>query len=737
MVATFLLAAITALPVQDGTGMVWGRVRSGTTGAPLAFAVVEIVTPDAVSPIRVQTGPDGVYRLRGIAPGRRIVKATHIDHAPREFEVFVVAERAVSINFDLEVRPVRMPAMVARAVPGVDLRDTVSARPADLGTATARVMEATPGMAELGIADAAREVPGTEPVDPTDVLFVRGGAADLKLVLLNGAPVFAPFHIGGLMQAFDTDLYRSATLFLGGAPARYNGGLSYVMDLETRAGRSNALHGNVAVDMLTAKGMVEGPLADRASLLIAGRGVHGRGTEPFVSDPFPYTYGDAIGRMDMDLGENRVLSVTGFWNREAVQLDSLSRPDQEATWGNTAASVRLRTGGSPGDGMITVAAGRFGARLPVGSGTRRLLSEGTSEQIRVAADFGRTIGPGRLQFGGSFDRVGYDQEVWLQGVDGDSTLFADSTSGMTTGVYVDASVNPLERLQVRAGLRADIFSLDPSIRLAPRVSATVLLTNRVAVTLAAGRYHQYVRTTDEPLALLITPLNATGESQQLTVASASHLTVVLDQDLGEGIRLSLEGFYKSFSNLPSTSAASAEATGIDLWLRRSRGRLNGWFGYSLAWVWSDDDDPVNLRPSLDRQLMTAGLAGPLIGKGKFDVRVSYGAGLPFAAIPEPEAGTPVAVGLVDVPAFSVAAEPVPSIPRAPDEAYLRVDAQIARTWEAEWHGFAFQVTPYVKVLNALNRRDGIFYFYDRGTGADARAIAGLPVLPIIGLDWRF
>jgi hypothetical protein len=41
------------------------------------------------------------------------------------------------------------------------------------------------------------------------------------------------------------------------------------------------------------------------------------------------------------------------------------------------------------------------------------------------------------------------------------------------------------------------------------------------------------------------------------------------------------------------------------------------------------------------------------------------------------------------------------------------------------------------VLNALNRRDGIFYYYDRGAGAEARALAGLPVLPIVGLDWRF
>jgi hypothetical protein len=77
------------------------------------------------------------------------------------------------------------------------------------------------------------------------------------------------------------------------------------------------------------------------------------------------------------------------------------------------------------------------------------------------------------------------------------------------------------------------------------------------------------------------------------------------------------------------------------------------------------------------------------------------------------------------------------VPDAPDQPYLRVDAQLARTWEAEWRGIAFSLTPYVKVLNALNRRDGIFYYYDRGTDSKARALAGLPVLPIIGLDWKF
>ncbi len=395
MLARLLLVALQAIPAQSAPATIWGQVRSGSTGSPLAFAVVEVRSGHGPL-LRTETDQNGRYILRDVPSGQLLVRASHIDHAPLELDVTVGPGRTQAVNFDLEVRPLRLPGVATRA-PGLEtpFRDTVSVKPGDLGTAAVRALEATPGVAEMGLAEAAREVPGHEPVDPSDVLFVRGGTADLKLVMLNGAPVFAPFHVGGLINALDTDLFRSATLYVGGAPARYDGGLAYVMDMETRSGRDSGLHGDMAVDMLAAKGMVEGRLAPGASFLASARGVHGLGATPFVGDPFPYSYGDAVSRLDVDLGGGRILSVTGFWNREAVRLDSLVRPDEVAAWGNGAGSIRLRTVMGETDGLFTLAVGDFQTTLPVG-GLRVLLTEGTSRHSRAAADFGRTLGPGRL-----------------------------------------------------------------------------------------------------------------------------------------------------------------------------------------------------------------------------------------------------------------------------------------------------------------------------------------------------
>src|SRR5690625_6013593 len=109
--------------------------------------------------------------------------------------------------------------------------------------------------------------PGHEPSDPTDLLYIRGAATDLKLVLLDGAPVYAPFQMGGLLSTFGASQIERAELFLGGALSRYDGGLSYVLDIETRPGEKTGWRRTGRADLLSAETTVEGPLGDRAGLI--------------------------------------------------------------------------------------------------------------------------------------------------------------------------------------------------------------------------------------------------------------------------------------------------------------------------------------------------------------------------------------------------------------------------------------------------------------------------------------
>src|SRR6185436_3612925 len=205
--------------------------------------------------------------------------------------------------------------------------DTVSASGGGVGGA--RVDPAPRG--EAAITDlTALEGPGTG-LDPAnggggggeggggsgeDVLLVRGSAVDLKLVLLDGAPVYAPFHMAGLIDSFEPGLLSGARLYLGGAPARYDGGVSYVLDLATRGARTDRWSGGASADMVAVRGEADGPLWPGTGLLLASRAIHGASIGRMEGQPFPYAYADGLARLDVSMGRGLRLAVTGFANRE-------------------------------------------------------------------------------------------------------------------------------------------------------------------------------------------------------------------------------------------------------------------------------------------------------------------------------------------------------------------------------------------------------------------------------------
>jgi hypothetical protein len=62
--------------------------------------------------------------------------------------------------------------------------------------------------------------------------------------------------------------------------------------------------------------------------------------------------------------------------------------------------------------------------------------------------------------------------------------------------------------------------------------------------------------------------------------------------------------------------------------------------------------------------------------------------------------------------------------------------QISRSFEGTVRDRSFHFRPYIRVINALNRRDAIFYSWNRDVGK-AEPLANLPIVPILGMEWKF
>ncbi|HEU4561199.1 MAG TPA: carboxypeptidase regulatory-like domain-containing protein, partial [Longimicrobium sp.] len=587
--AALLLAAAPA-PSDTVWGAIRGTVESEPGGLPLPSAIVEVS-----SGARTFTDSTGSYRLTRVAAGPQIVRVHSLDHEPFEVEVLVPARGEIALDVTLRHRP--LPIDTVTGVSGG--QGGTASDPAPRGVAAITDIPALEG-------------PGTGMEGGTpgggsggDVLLVRGSAADLKLVLLDGAPVYAPFHMGGLIDSFEPGLLSGARLYLGGAPARYDGGVNYVLDLATRRANHDQWSGGLGADMMAVRGSVDGPLWRGAGLLVAGRAVHGASLDRLEGEPFPYRYADALARMDVSLGRRASLALTGFTNGEGVRVDTAAVGNDFLRWSNSAGSARLRVpvGGSTAE--VTAALSEFDAWLPNPADGWQV--QARLRRARLAVDMVHDLGELRLGYGYQYDRQ-WARHRGLDRTVGERLWFERDTAGGVGGWYLDGLYRPKSPWVVRGGLRGDMYAGGPFIAFSPRLAVTWLLTGHATLTLAGGRYHQMVLTRTQKTFDygVVDVADSLGIATVPRVASANHLTMALDQEMPGGVRLGLEGYYKAFRDITPNTEGSY-SSGVEVWVRRGEGAVRGWMGYSLGWYWSRADSTGASVRFDGRQTLTAGL----------------------------------------------------------------------------------------------------------------------------------
>jgi hypothetical protein len=727
-----------ASPADTLEGTVSGRVVGPTLGEPVATALVVLERVGGRAARRALTGSDGRYRFDSVPPGAWRLTVTTLDHEPFEAGVRVPSGGEVVLDAVVRPSPIELSALIARGersllvpdAPG-EGRDTLRAGPGD---PRLRALGAGPGAASLARAfDGLRPRP---PSEPGSVLYVRGGASDLKQVFLDGAPVYAPYHLGGLMEAMAPGVVQSGRLYTGGAPLAYDGGLSYVLDLRTRRGDEVSTGGHL--DLLGA-GVRAGGSAGEVAFLFSGRRTHGAASNRLLDGRMPYGYEEALARVDLPAPGGDRLAVTGFVNRESVLLED-DGDGRRAAWGNRAAVVRYGAGLGGSRALLTAAASRFDTRLPVSDGAAADRAE--TDRIRVALDLATEVDGVELTYGTALNR--HRTELAAPNP-------ADSAAGLrwrgralTLAGYGAATFRPGDDVDLRAGLRATVGGEKGTPGLSPRVALAWRPADGTRVSLSTGRYHQVLEAPQSTLSsdlgewteFLVRPASEGTTPpgprmlSDLSSASSSHATVRLDHAPRPELDLGLEGHFKTFHGLDD--GHDLHASGADVWATYGDEGWKAWAGYSLAWTWSDRPPEGGVRQFSGRQLLSAGGRAPLPSKFRLSGRVRASSGMPFTAIPAPR-DAPVSGSaraaeggrrLVDGPALA----------GSPPDSYLRLDLTLSRELPGELFGSDAVFRPYLRLLNALDRRDALFFQVDPGGSARPEALDSFPVLPVVGLE---
>jgi len=174
-------------------------------------------------------------------------------------------------------------------------------------------------------------------------MFVRGGAADQNLILLDEAPVYNASHLLGFFSTFNSDALKDITVYKGGMPARYGGRLSSVMDIKMNDGNNQDFKVSGGIGLISAKLNVEGPIQqDKSSFLITGRRTY---ADMFLklSDKYKdnslYFY-DLNAKVNYILGDKDRLYLSGYFGKDKLGASFGDGEGFGLGWGNATGTMR-------------------------------------------------------------------------------------------------------------------------------------------------------------------------------------------------------------------------------------------------------------------------------------------------------------------------------------------------------------------------------------------------------------
>ncbi|HSM09580.1 MAG TPA: carboxypeptidase regulatory-like domain-containing protein [Gemmatimonadota bacterium] len=762
MLALAIVAGL-GFAVQDAPGTVQGFVRDAGSGEGIAGAEVVLVG----SGRSTVTDQDGRYVITDIPGGERRIGARRLGFAPLEAHLSVPSSGVVSVDFHLRVEAFQL-APVGATVAAVERRPVARVVVHDTDHLPAgvalRELDTSPGVAELGISAGARALLGPDPPAPDNVLYVRGAGASLDLVLLDGAPVQAPFHLGGLVSPGLPPSIVRADRLQGGVSARYDGGLSDVLLLDSRPG-AEGVDASVFVDMLAAGGTFESADEGVGAVFASYRNLHGSWEDGLLQSGFPQRYADALLRGDLyPSGGSDTLSVTIFQNEESVRIGD-GPADEAPRWGNTAGSVRYRTGTQFGRLELGGALGSFDARLPVGA-VEPLVATGKTQRARAWADFENHLGATRIGYGVQGERLKLRTQFReSRGADTEVRLRQRADAG-SAAVWVEGRREVLPDVDVAAGMRANLFTDDLGRSLSPRLNAGWQVSDDLRLSGSYGRFHQLVVTVDTDLPLENTIVTAADGRvlgsvlSRVAAARSTHLVFGVTHAPKRRSVIRIEAFWKSSVGVPEFGNGSLRNAGIDVLASRPIAPgFTAWGAYTLGWAWADYPDAATQTVYAGRHFLRGGVTLDVPGEIRLDADLSMGQGLEFGAVPrseraaltpgdesgasggEADASTATAAGVAPLPGRILSSQgPLdaggPIFTRAPEGSYLRLNVQATAEIDVRFLGRDQRLLPYFRIVNALDRRDALFFHYDSDVSDEPRAIGSVPILPVVGLEWR-
>lgn len=493
-------------------------------------------------------------------------------------------------------------------------------------------------MGEVDVIKAIQLLPGVQTVgEGGSGFFVRGGAADQNLVLLDEASVYNASHLMGFFSVFNPDVIKDLQLYKGGIPAQYGGRLSSVLDIRMKDGNSKKFSAQGGVGTISSRLTVEGPIVkDKGSFVISGRRTYAdiflkMSKKEGLKDSRLYFY-DLNMKANYKLNDNNRLFLSGYFGRDVFGFSDLFRMD----WGNGTGTLRWNHLFNNKLFLNTsVVVSKYNYYLGQPSGSDGFEWTSGINDYNLKFDFNYFLNPSNtLKFGLQSGLHNFDPGV-AKGV-GESILDEyrmPKSNAIDYAAYISNDHKISDRISATYGLRYSIFqnigegtvySYDENYAVKdtaiyktgeiyqtyggfePRLGMRFSLDDKSSIKASYNRTRQYIQlasnsTSVSPLDIWF-PSSPNVKPQVADQVAAGYFRNLKNNKY----ETSVEVYYKQMNNTidfkdhatlllnpyleGELRFGKAFAYGAEFLVKKQKGKLTGWISYTLSRVEKQIDD---------------------------------------------------------------------------------------------------------------------------------------------------
>ena len=452
---------------------------------------------------------------------------------------------------------------------------------------------------------------------------VRGGTSSQNSILLDDAPIYNVGHLMGLISAFNDNVIGSAALYKGLIPAQFGGATSAVMNIATRSGSMDGLHGNATVGLLSSKLSVEAPIVpQKLSFMLSARRSYMdammRSMEDFKDNTL-YFY-DLNAKLSFNLNPRNQIFVSFLASRDKMGVEDLMM----IKWKNlTATGKWVSRLGNNAISNTSLIFSHFDTDVSLDVMGWDLSFTGFIRQGGLRQNFTFSLGRGhQLEAGLQSMLISLKSAEWKLQFNNQR----EKRPSWENNVWVSDLISIGKKLKVLAGLRlnsftalggADYYQLDDGgmiterfdpgkwhnvktwLTLEPRLSMNLTVNDQIGLKAGYSRTAQNIHALRNQSAS--TPFDRfTASSNLLQPQIANQWSAGLHlMTKDRRWDLTLEGYYKKVEHVLDYKdgksfnseieveriilPGNGRAYGAEFCLHKNIGKLTGWLSYTLAW----------------------------------------------------------------------------------------------------------------------------------------------------------